>query len=73
MQHSCWLLAFIVLAYVWHAMLELVDRYLEKWEWFKKRPKVQEGIFAIGAMLLLAPACYYAIELYNMLNQTPVV
>jgi hypothetical protein len=70
MQHSSWLLALIVLAYVWHAILELMDRYLEKWEWFSKRPKVQEGVFAVGAMLLLAPASYYGVELYNLLQQT---
>ena len=66
MQRNCWLLGFIVLAYIWHAGLELLDRYLEKW--FEKHPRVQEGVFATGAMLLLPPACYYGIELYNTLH-----
>ncbi|HTV87770.1 MAG TPA: hypothetical protein VME41_02030 [Stellaceae bacterium] len=67
MQHSCVLLALMVAAYLWHALLELLEEqgYLD--EWLKDHPTLRRDLFAIGAILLLAPAVYYGSELHDML------
>lgn len=73
MQHSCLLLALMIIVYLWHALLEFLEEQgiLEKW--LKDHPTFRRDLFAVGAILLLIPAAYYGSELHNALHPLAVV
>ena len=71
-QHSCWLLALMVMAYLWHAFLEFCEERGLFDRWLKKHPRLRHGLFLTGSVLLLVPAIYYASDLLDALNSTVI-
>jgi hypothetical protein len=68
MRHSCWLLALMIAAYLWHALLEFLEEQGLLDKWLKDHPQLRRDLFAVGAVLLLFPAAYYGSELHDLLH-----
>jgi hypothetical protein len=66
MHHSSWVLALMVTAYFWHAVLEILkDLGFE--EWLNKHRWIRHGVFVVSGVLFLVPAIYYGDDLHDVL------